>query len=329
MEAGDAGLAGDPTAGADVPAAVSGPQGDAVIVVCGIFEPGAVVDLVHVEGEHVLRAEGGETVGRRTADGEGNVGFDGLIADGYYFVTGYNRGRYEERRCVAREAGESQAFVQPPVQVTPQTIGTGEVPPAKAPGVEVSSPAVPSATLGGGLPEGVESPVLEPPAAPVDPAVEEAKVSAPVIVDGMTTTTDIPTSGSAPADIPPVAPVDAPAPDAPASPTPDQSATPGASDAPSPSPVLDVPASADPSAPSTTPATDGVSTAAGSATDGAPLADPSAALVADAPPADVPVEADRDKLVKQAREVGVLEAERLSAAELRQAITEKNVTPVV
>jgi hypothetical protein len=328
MEAGDAGIAADPTVAADVPPAAPESLGDAVIVVCGIFEPGAVVDLVHVEGEHVLRAEGGETVGRRTADSEGNVGFDGLIADGYYFVTGYNRGRYEERRCVAREAGESTAFVQPPVQVTPQTIGTGEVPPAKAPGVEVSSPAVPSATLGEGLPEGVESPVLERPApdpAPVDPAAEETKTTAgPVIVDGMTTTTDIPTSGSAPADIPP-----APAPDASA--LPDPSATPGASDAP-PSPVLDVPASADPAAPadpSTTPATDGASTAAGSVTDGAPLADPSAALVADAPPADVPVEADRDKLVKQAREVGVLEAERLSAAELRQAITEKNVTPVV
>lgn len=71
----------------------------------GRFSPGVVVALVRVDGEHVLRAAGGETVERKKVDADGCVEFE-AEPNARYFVTGIQNGFPLEVRVRGRAADE-------------------------------------------------------------------------------------------------------------------------------------------------------------------------------------------------------------------------------
>lgn len=301
-------------------------SGNGYVVITGIFEPGSVVDLLHVSGPDVLRAEGGETVGRRVSDENEAIGFDGLIEGEHYFATGYSRGRLEERRCVAHGADDVVAFIQQPVQESPLTLGTAQTAPEDTGGCEVPEAAEPAnepppdapadapapPPLEEGIPEGVTSPVIpeEPAAAPEEVPTEPAPAEPPAV--------EAPPDAAPPE--PPPEPEPAPAPDttpAPVEPEP-PAQTPPSEDI-HPEDVSEVLPSEDPATPSEP-------------------AEPPA--LAEAPPAETPAEppatvADseaaidvHDQLVAQAQQLAIPGAGELADDALRAAISEKNVTPV-
>ena len=165
MEASGAGQTADQGADetpvGDAPAAeptaseVPSPSGNGIVVVCGIFEPGSVVELVE-RGPRDVRPGGSSAVrGRRTVDGEGEVGFAGLIPGDLFFVTGYVDGEFRPIRCVAQDPSSSMTLLQPPEQALPGQQGTAQTPVVEEPPAEPAT-----ATEGEGLPEGVTSPVL-------------------------------------------------------------------------------------------------------------------------------------------------------------------------
>jgi nicotinate-nucleotide--dimethylbenzimidazole phosphoribosyltransferase len=134
---------------------VPSPSGNGIVVVCGIFEPGSVVELVE-RGPRDVRPGGSSAVrGRRTVDGEGEVGFAGLIPGDLFFVTGYVDGEFRPIRCVAQDPSSSMTLLQPPEQALPGQQGTAQTPVVEEPPAEPAT-----ATEGEGLPEGVTSPVL-------------------------------------------------------------------------------------------------------------------------------------------------------------------------
>lgn len=162
-----------------------------VVTLAGLFPAGSVVDLVAVEDERVLRAEGGELAGRRVVDAAGNVGFAGLRIGNRFIATGYRDGRPLEVRCTAvDEAAPSAEIAQPPVGNAPVIVGTQNQTVTDPP------PAAPVG-LGVGVPEaqGV-APSQEPeqPAAVALPP-QGNTVEAPGVPPG---TSDAPTSGPAP-----------------------------------------------------------------------------------------------------------------------------------
>lgn len=148
MEASDAGLTQDTTADQE-------PVGNGIVVVCGIFEPGAVVELYQVDSDVVKRAEGGRLVGRRIANDAREVGFDGLTPGDRFFATGYTGGELKEVRTRAQDPSAGITLFQQPVQPSPTTVGTQQTQVADAP------PAAPAGDVDGvGLPDGVVSPIL-------------------------------------------------------------------------------------------------------------------------------------------------------------------------
>lgn len=284
-----------------------GPVGNGVVIVVGVFQPGDVVSLIE-RGDNDVRAGLGDVVGRRVVDGDGQVGFAGLAPGGAFFACGYSSGRYEEVRCVAQDPAFGVTLFQPPVAPVPTMLGGGTPAP-------LAAPAAPSVELEVGLPEGVESPLLtpvapepteEPVTAPEDPAVEAEP--APV---------DLPVA----ADEPPVsdpAPVEAEAAKPEPEPTASESSGTGdqAGGAVEDSPVVAEPTNEpEPTAPETEEAD-------------APAADDPAPAPTDtleAAPADPPLL----QLEAQAISLGIDGAQgSTDEAWLRQAITEKNVTPV-
>lgn len=83
-----------------------------VVRVAGRFSAGVSVRLVEVVGEHVLRAQGGRTVGEATVDGDGVVVFDrGVRVGARYFACGYERGVYREVRCRGEDPAREGAAV--------------------------------------------------------------------------------------------------------------------------------------------------------------------------------------------------------------------------
>lgn len=300
------------------PAAVPEQAGSAVVVSAGIFEPGSVVECVHVASDAVLRSEGGEVVGRRVSDEDEHVGFDGLIDGEHYFLTGYSRGRFEQRRAVARSPEQAASQIQQPVQESPQTLGTGQTPPEDCQSAEVPAAAppadappvgspegTPDAPLEEGLPQGVESPVAapedstaplgtDPAAAPVAegtdaPAQTETEQTGGALGSVKLEPT-VETSGGLT-----MTPVDSAEPPATPSEPVEPPAEPG-------TPTVDTPSAA-PDAPPAEPPTDTVA----------------------AVEATVDV---HDQLVAQAQQLAVPGADTLADDALRQAISEKNVTPV-
>jgi len=121
--------------------------GEGCVVVAGVFPAGTVCTLVKVPDETVLRSEGGEVKGVRTADASGLVGFDGMGPGDCFFVTGYVNGEYLEVRAKGRTAQEVNEFLsQPPVQPSLVVVGTQqetlkETPPAERPELASGVPA--------------------------------------------------------------------------------------------------------------------------------------------------------------------------------------------
>ncbi len=275
---------------------------DGVVCVAGVFGAGSVVTLIQVPDERVLRPEGHEVIGQRIVDDAGNVGFDGLEVGGRYFVTGYVNGTYTLCRCLGVEAGAPDSeLAQPPIQPTPQSIGTQEakdvvVPPALPDGAAdlatgvppAADPANPSTT-----PEADEPGEHELPADEVEPVQSDAlpqgagttpsesagvgdQAGSPSEDQGapsVEAAAQVPqgTSGAVWTTVPPVDPTVTASEPVSSSP-----AGPGL-------PTSD--ATASPSDPSTPQATDGATPVAGSPTDGAPLTDPSAPPASDPAPA--------------------------------------------
>lgn len=131
------------------------PTGNGIVVVCGLFEPGAVVELVE-RGPRDVRPDASNAIrGRRTVDENGEVGFSGLIPGDLFFVTGYTDGEFRPVRCVAQDPSSGITLLQPPEQAIPGQQGTAQTPVVQEPPAEPDA-----ATEGEGLPEGVTSPVL-------------------------------------------------------------------------------------------------------------------------------------------------------------------------
>jgi hypothetical protein len=90
----------------------------AQVTLRGRFAPGAVVQLVKVDGAHVLRTTpGDEVVGERKVGKDGAVQFkDGVDKDARYFVRGYTpNGPLEVRVRGRAEADDSEVLAQDPV----------------------------------------------------------------------------------------------------------------------------------------------------------------------------------------------------------------------
>lgn len=366
MEASGAGLEVQDTA-----ALAGATSGNGIVVIVGMFDPNDIVSLVE-RGPQEVRAGAGGKVDERVVDADGQVGFAGLEPGGEFFACGYNRGRWQEVRCVAQDPALGLTLFQPPAQAAPTQLGTSsiEAPPTPA--------EPPSTDLEVGLPAEVESPLLSEDApatgvapeggpvadeeaaeadpaaeAPVDPAVPPADTPAAPdagpVVDAPADLVDAgPVVADAPADLPTAAPVDAapadPAPvaDAPAD-VPAETATdaPVESSSSADSFAGDAPlAPADPAAPAEPTAAAGVPAESGAETavEPAPVASDAGEQPADVPVPDAPAEVDAptgaaqtplELLVAQAGVLGIEGAAgSTDEAWLRQAITEKNVTPV-
>jgi hypothetical protein len=73
------------------------------ITLRGRFSPGSQVRLVRVDGEHVLRAEGGEEVATKKVDDDGCVEFTtGVDVNARYFIVGQHQGFPLEVRARGR-----------------------------------------------------------------------------------------------------------------------------------------------------------------------------------------------------------------------------------
>lgn len=123
---------------------------DGVVVVAGIFPQGSVVTLTKVANEGVQRSEGGEEVGRRQVDADGNVGWDGLEVGACYLVDGYAEGYPVTVRAKATDVAEqSNDLSQAPPAPPPVTIGTQQAP------APVVLPEPSAEELPVGVPDGV------------------------------------------------------------------------------------------------------------------------------------------------------------------------------
>lgn len=330
----------------------SQPTGTGIIVICGQYEPGSIVTLHKVANEGVLRAEGSPIVGQRVVDSNEEVGFDGLDIGARYIAAGYTRGRYEEVSVTASDPEGNIELMQPPVQPSPASLGTQ--------GTNVRNvPAAPSenaGSLGVGLPEGVTSPMLLPAEAAASSQAKADSTVTPGDVDGVVLGVNEPAPVTATA--PDTAPADVSQGDAPAagpaqttSPSPAAAVTAGTGDAggmdAQTQPPVDQAPPVAPQAPATgsTVPSESAGTQEGA---GAPSEDATpASTVVDVPPAaavtsvdpapvdeptarsEAPDKSAWDQLVQQAEGLGIVGAAGLSDAQLRQAITDKNVTPVV
>lgn len=309
--------------------------GNGIVVIAGQFEARSIAKCYHLPTDGTLRAEGGTLVGEREVNENEVVGFDGLLAGDKYIVACYSRGQYEEVRCAAVDPDVGVTLMQPPIQASPNTLGTQGTHVVDTPAAESAG----ASELGVGLPEGVTSPVLggdEP--ASGDPTAAEDADTSPGDISGATT-------------IAPGAAPEAPEPDreAPATPEATQPAEP---QTPAPEPEAAAPAPvADPNPPAPEAGTPDASDSSGTGQANGGAVEESKAeapvsevtlpgVTAEAPavptaPADSPAESagitttPSQALVDQANSLGVENAATLSDDELRQAITEKQATPVV
>src|SRR3954447_24472898 len=84
----------------------------------GRFSPGTIVRLVEVDGDHVMRSEGGREVDTKRVDEDGRVQFkSGVEVGARYFVGGIQQGFPLEVPVRGNTAADDNAvLVQPPVQ---------------------------------------------------------------------------------------------------------------------------------------------------------------------------------------------------------------------
>lgn len=120
------------------------------VVLAGLFEPGTVVELFEVNDGSVLRVETEPLAGKRLADSNGSVGFDGLDVGQRFIARGKDvYGNPVEERCRALSESEGTELAQEPIRPVPQKMGTQEAP-------EPEQPAgAPDAILHTGVPAGL------------------------------------------------------------------------------------------------------------------------------------------------------------------------------
>lgn len=95
----------------------------------GRFPAGATVELVKVDGPHVLRTSPSDkVVGSKTVSDEGEVQFSsGVDVGDRYFIRGYVDGVLREVRITGTAAGEESAVLsQPPVGNDEVKLGSGK-----------------------------------------------------------------------------------------------------------------------------------------------------------------------------------------------------------
>jgi hypothetical protein len=97
------------------------------LVLGGLFEAGTAVSL-YAAPDGVIRANGEGLTGRRVADKDGTVGFDGLPVGGRFIARGFDPyGNPTEITCRALDSSEANEVAQPPVQPdVRQPVGTSE-----------------------------------------------------------------------------------------------------------------------------------------------------------------------------------------------------------
>lgn len=290
-------------------------QPNGLVLVCGQFDPLAVVELVDRRAGEFRSENDREVLNRRTVDEDGLVGFSGLEVGGAYFVRGYTGGRYFEVRAVAQDPALAITGFQTPPAPPKLLVGT-----AGAPAVAVVPEPPETPTEGKGLTDEAKA-ALEQGAADEQAAVD------PSPADDQSASNSEPGAGDGAAE------AEAEVPDPAAGLVPSSQAAdtePAAGDPPTPAATSSQPApvavdsalSAD-VAPAQVPAAVDQQEANAEKV----AAAPDAATVEASQEPDEPT--DWEKLVNQAGEVGVENASTLSDAELRQAITEKHTTPVV
>lgn len=229
MEASDAGLTQEAAPEGSAPPVDSEPTGNGFLVVCSQFEPGAIVSLFRMDSPTVIRAEGGVQVDQRVVDENAEVGFSGLIPGQRYMAAGYTRGRYEEVGATAQDPSGNVELLQPPMQASPQTLGTQQTPIVNVP----AAPSENADSLGVGLPEEVTSPMLSDRAEPGDVSARADADVTPGDVEGVAPPTAPAATDSAPIDAQGTdapaqdAPVDEPNPAAPDAGSPDSSESSG------------------------------------------------------------------------------------------------------
>lgn len=118
------------------------------VVLAGLWEPGTSVALFAAP-DGVLRADG-VPVGRRYADKDGSVGFDGLEPGDRFIAVGFDTYSVPlELPCRALSVLDANEVAQPPIRPTPQKQGTQEAP------LPVEVPGERHAILQTGVPDGV------------------------------------------------------------------------------------------------------------------------------------------------------------------------------
>lgn len=98
------------------------------VVLHGRFSPGAIVRLVRVRDESVLRPGAGDTVvGTQVVDEDGRVEFSSGVEDGArYFIVGQQDGQPLEVRARGRLPGdENEVFEVAPVGTEPRKFSGG------------------------------------------------------------------------------------------------------------------------------------------------------------------------------------------------------------
>lgn len=155
-------------------------QPNGLVLVCGQFDPWAVVELVERKPGEFRSESDREVLNRRTVDEDGMVGFSGLEVAGLYFVKGYSGGRYVEVRAVAQDPALAITGLQKPPPPPPMMIGTAGT---AAAAVQPAPPETP--TEGTGLDAGatvaVEQGQQE--AAPVNAVVQTTAITVAVPCD--------------------------------------------------------------------------------------------------------------------------------------------------
>lgn len=293
-----------------------GAVGNGAFVICGQFEPFAVVTLFHMADDNALRAEGGVQVDMRCVDQKGEIGFVGLTPGDNYIAAGHSAGRYVEVRGVAQDPSSGVTLLQPPVQPSPSTVGTQGttvLPQSAAQGDG-------AADLGKGIPDETDSPMLTAEGQRADADVSPGDVDTVAPVASVDEAVDV--DEKAKGD------------DGSATPAPGL-ATVGSvtTDAPTTEANVGAPGAGEPNASESS----GTGTANGGAIESSTETAAAESPDVDTAPADgSPATAESDalptdlqRLVGQATALDVPNAAGLSEDELRQTITEKGATPVV
>jgi len=130
----------------------------------GRFSPGSEVRLVRVDGEHTLRAEGGEEIATKKVDDSGCVQFTtGVEVNARYFIVGQHRGEHVEVRARGRAKDDpaevlENAPVQPDRMKFPDGTYQDERPEYEKPGYAEGAPHLGQQHIKPGTPQRSDTP---------------------------------------------------------------------------------------------------------------------------------------------------------------------------